>query len=51
MPPQAQEPQSWLGGELEWLAEISGRAIPQVGPFVAAGPIMAALRSAVAVKQ
>jgi hypothetical protein len=32
-----------LGGALGWLAGIGALAIPGVGPFVAAGPIMAAL--------
>lgn len=32
-----------LGGVLGWLAGIGSLAIPGVGPFVAAGPIMAAL--------
>src|SRR5438874_8309177 len=31
------------GGALGWLAGIGALAIPGVGPFVAAGPIMAAL--------
>src|SRR6201996_3284846 len=33
-----------LGGALGWLAGIGALAIPGVGPFIAAGPIMAALR-------
>jgi hypothetical protein len=32
-----------LGGVLGWLAGIGALAIPGLGPFVAAGPIMAAL--------
>ena len=32
-----------LGGVLGWLAGIGTLAIPGVGPFIAAGPIMAAL--------
>jgi hypothetical protein len=32
-----------LGGVLGWLAGIGSIAIPGVGPFIAAGPIMAAL--------
>jgi hypothetical protein len=32
-----------LGGTLGWLAGIGTLAIPGVGPFIAAGPIMAAL--------
>jgi Protein of unknown function (DUF3341) len=32
-----------LGGALGWLAGIGALAIPGVGPFIAAGPIMAAL--------
>ena len=32
-----------LGGVLGWLAGIGSLAIPGIGPFVAAGPIMAAL--------
>lgn len=32
-----------LGGTLGWLAGIGMLAIPGIGPFVAAGPIMAAL--------
>jgi hypothetical protein len=35
-----------LGGTLGWLAGIGALAIPGVGPFVAAGPIMAALGGA-----
>src|SRR6476661_4321709 len=35
-----------LGGVLGWLAGIGSLAIPGVGPFVAAGPIMAALGGA-----
>jgi hypothetical protein len=35
-----------LGGTLGWLAGIGLLAIPGVGPFVAAGPIMAALSGA-----
>jgi hypothetical protein len=32
-----------LGGALGWLAGIGAIAIPGIGPFIAAGPIMAAL--------
>src|SRR5580765_2208521 len=32
-----------VGGVLGWLAGIGAIAIPGVGPFIAAGPIMAAL--------
>src|SRR5437763_6685765 len=32
-----------LGGALGWLAGIGALAIPGVGPFIAAGPIMGAL--------
>jgi len=35
-----------LGGALGWLAGIGALAIPGVGPFVAAGPILAALSGA-----
>jgi len=35
-----------LGGAVGWLAGIGALAIPGVGPFVAAGPIMAALGGA-----
>jgi hypothetical protein len=35
-----------LGGGLGWLAGIGALAIPGIGPFVAAGPIMAALAGA-----
>ncbi len=35
-----------LGGTLGWLAGVGALAIPGVGPFVAAGPIMAALAGA-----
>ena len=35
-----------LGGTLGWLAGIGSLAIPGVGPFIAAGPIMAALAGA-----
>ena len=35
-----------LGGALGWLAGIGAIAIPGVGPFIAAGPIMAALGGA-----
>ena len=37
-----------LGGGLGWLMGIGALAIPGVGPFVAAGPIMAALSGAAA---
>lgn len=35
-----------LGGGLGWLAGIGSIAIPGIGPFVAAGPILAALAGA-----
>src|SRR5499426_4043906 len=35
-----------MGGVLGWLAGIGAIAIPGVGPFIAAGPIMAALAGA-----
>src|ERR1700758_467431 len=35
-----------LGGGLGWLAGIGTLAIPGLGPFIAAGPIMAALAGA-----
>src|SRR6202051_1386445 len=35
-----------LGGVLGWLAGIGALAIPGLGPFIAAGPIMAALAGA-----
>jgi hypothetical protein len=35
-----------LGGALGWMAGIGALAIPGIGPFVAAGPIMAALSGA-----
>jgi hypothetical protein len=35
-----------IGGALGWLAGIGAIAIPGAGPFVAAGPIMAALSGA-----
>src|SRR5437016_7138797 len=35
-----------VGGALGWLAGIGALAIPGVGPFIAAGPIMAALSGA-----
>ena len=35
-----------VGGVLGWLAGIGSLAIPGVGPFIAAGPIMAALSGA-----
>ena len=35
-----------IGGALGWLAGIGMLAIPGVGPFIAAGPIMAALAGA-----
>src|SRR4051812_46601121 len=35
-----------LGGALGWLMGIGALAIPGVGPFIAAGPIMAALAGA-----
>src|SRR5687767_7136435 len=35
-----------VGGVLGWLAGIGALAIPGVGPFIAAGPIMAALSGA-----
>src|SRR5580765_2341094 len=35
-----------VGGALGWVAGIGALAIPGVGPFIAAGPIMAALSGA-----
>src|ERR1700704_2049792 len=35
-----------IGGAVGWLAGIGALAIPGVGPFIAAGPIMAALAGA-----
>ena len=35
-----------LGGALGWVVGIGALAIPGVGPFIAAGPIMAALGGA-----
>ena len=35
-----------IGGTLGWIAGIGALAIPGVGPFIAAGPIMAALGGA-----
>jgi hypothetical protein len=35
-----------IGGALGWLAGIGTLVIPGVGPFIAAGPIMAALAGA-----
>jgi hypothetical protein len=35
-----------IGGTLGWLAGIGTLAIPGIGPFIAAGPIMAALAGA-----
>ncbi|MGH7898270.1 MAG: DUF3341 domain-containing protein [Candidatus Binatia bacterium] len=37
-----------VGGALGWLAGIGSIAIPGLGPFIAAGPIMAALGGAAA---
>src|SRR5213593_858278 len=37
-----------LGGALGWLAGVGTLAIPGLGPFIAAGPIMAALSGAAA---
>src|ERR1041385_6070633 len=37
-----------LGGALGWLAGIGALAIPGAGPFIAAGPLMAALSGAAA---
>jgi len=37
-----------LGGALGWLVGIGSLAIPGLGPFIAAGPIMAALSGAAA---
>src|ERR671931_1917181 len=37
-----------LGGALGWLVGIGTLAIPSLGPFIAAGPIMAALSGAAA---
>ena len=38
-----------LGGVLGWLAGLGALAIPGIGPFIAAGPILAALAGAGAV--
>jgi hypothetical protein len=38
-----------VGGALGWLAGIGALAIPGLGPFIAAGPIMAALAGATVV--
>src|SRR5258705_7555066 len=35
-----------LGGALGWLVGLGSLAIPGLGPFIAAGPIMAALAGA-----
>jgi len=35
-----------IGGALGWVAGIGALAIPGVGPFIAAGPIIAALSGA-----
>src|SRR3954467_10608484 len=35
-----------LGGAVGWLAGIGALAIPGIGPFIAAGPLMAALSGA-----
>jgi hypothetical protein len=35
-----------MGGGLGWLVGISALAVPGIGPFIAAGPIMAALAGA-----
>lgn len=35
-----------LGGALGWLAGVGALAIPGIGPFIAAGPILAALSGA-----
>jgi hypothetical protein len=35
-----------IGGALGWLAGIGALAIPGIGPFIAAGPIVAALAGA-----
>ena len=35
-----------IGGALGWIAGIGALAIPGIGPFIAAGPIMAALSGA-----
>lgn len=37
-----------LGGALGWLVGIGALAIPGLGPFIAAGPILAALSGAAA---
>src|SRR5258708_9394906 len=37
-----------IGGALGWMVGIGALAIPGVGPFIAAGPLMAALPRAVA---
>ena len=40
-----------VGGGLGWLLGIGALAIPGLGPFIAAGPIMAALAGAGVVEQ
>ena len=35
-----------VGGALRWLAGVGGLAIPGAGPFIAAGPVLAALSAA-----
>ena len=40
------DPGGVLGGVIGWLAGIGTLAIPGLGPFIAAGPIMAALSGA-----
>ena len=46
--PPGQAPGGVVGGALGWLAGIGALAIPGVGPFIAAGPILAALSGAAA---
>jgi hypothetical protein len=40
-----------LGGALGWMVGIGALAIPGLGPFIAAGPIMAALAGAAGAQQ
>ena len=40
-----------IGGALGWLAGIGALAIPGIGPFVAAGPIVAAIAVQVSAEQ
>lgn len=46
--PRPESPGGVAGGVLGWLVGIGSLAIPGVGPFIAAGPILAALGGAAA---